>query len=224
MSKPSDWRVLLVKDVLARLRLVLWCPDSSWESARGEIDGQLNEAASVYWSKSVLRGTAGEHPDAAWQEQAWKTARPHDATDRLRIRSTGILSKTGWFDAPTEPPWALRVRRTHPRLHCSIPSRVEPDGRRRSRPPPCNWPQPANESPWSTPTWMRRVSGRCSPGMTASVASCGVTDYLAGTAHPERGSDGVDTEDYHHRSCGRWWRRRRRHLRVSRRPLRSRVH
>ncbi len=38
-SKPGEWRALLVKDVLAQLRLVLWCPDRSWESARGEIDG-----------------------------------------------------------------------------------------------------------------------------------------------------------------------------------------
>ena len=88
MNKSRDWRALLVKDVLARLRLILWCPDRSWESGRREIDGQLAEAATDYWSKSVLRGGTGEHPDAAWQEQAWKTARPHDETDRLR-RSRG---------------------------------------------------------------------------------------------------------------------------------------
>ena len=108
MNKSRDWRALLVKDVLARLRVILWCPDRSWESGRREIDGELNKVASGYWSKSVLRGSSGEHPDAAWQEQAWKTARPHDETDRLRILDRH-LSKSGWFDAPTEPPWSLLV-------------------------------------------------------------------------------------------------------------------
>ena len=113
ISKRRNWRALLVKDVLARLRVVLWCPDRSWESSRREVDEHLNEVASDYWSKSVLPGRDPQHPDGAWQEQAWSAARRHDTTDRLRMLDRH-LSKTGWFDAPTEPPWTLRSKDAPP--------------------------------------------------------------------------------------------------------------
>lgn len=112
-SKRRNWRALLVKDVLAKLRVVLWCPDRSWESSRGEVDEHLNEVASDYWSTSVLQGRDPQHPDGAWQEQAWSAARRHDATDRLRMLDRH-LSKTGWFDAPTKPPWTLRSKDAPP--------------------------------------------------------------------------------------------------------------
>ena len=112
-ARPGSWRVLLVKDVLAKLRIILWCPDRSWESSQREIDEQLKEMACDYWSKSVLRGRDLEHPDGAWQEQAWSAARRHEATNRLRMLDRH-LSKTGWFDAPTEPPWTLRAKDAPP--------------------------------------------------------------------------------------------------------------
>ena len=112
-SKPRKWRALIVKDVLARLRVILWCSDRSWESSRREIDDQLSQVASDYWSKSVLRGRDREHPDGAWQEQAWSAARRHETADRLRMLDRH-LSKIGWFDAPTEPPWALSQKDAPP--------------------------------------------------------------------------------------------------------------
>ena len=196
ISKPGEWRALLVKDVLARLRLVLWCPDGSWESARGEIDEQLREAASVYWSKSVLRGATGVHPDAAWQEQAWNTARPHDATDRLRTMDRH-LSKTGWFDAPTEPPWALREKNASAvALFYSFKGGA---GRSTAL---------AATALQLAATGERVVVvdadldapgvGTLLAGHDGVVASCGVADYLL-EQRILRYSDGVDTEDYHHR-------------------------
>lgn len=109
MNKAGGWRVLLIKDVVAKLRVVLWCPDKSWEAGRREVDEQLDEAASDYWSKAVLRGRKREHPDGAWQEEAWLAGRSHAETGRLRIVDRH-LSKSGWFDAPTEPPWKIRAR------------------------------------------------------------------------------------------------------------------
>ncbi len=109
MNKTGRWRVLLIKDVLARLRVVLWCPDKRWETGSREIDQQLEEAASDYWSKAVLRGHKKEHPDGAWQAEAWQAGRSHVATDKLRTVDRH-LSKSGWFDAPTEPPWKIRAK------------------------------------------------------------------------------------------------------------------
>ena len=28
--KPGTWRILVVKDVLAKIRIVLWCPKKAW--------------------------------------------------------------------------------------------------------------------------------------------------------------------------------------------------
>lgn len=103
----SKWRALLVKDVLAKLRVVLWCPADQWEPARTEINHKLREAATVFWSGSVLQGRTGRHPDAGWQEKAWAQAALHDKGDRLRVLERR-LGKTGWFEAPDAPPWALR--------------------------------------------------------------------------------------------------------------------
>ena len=40
-DKPRSWRILLIKDLFARLRIVLWCPKSHWEAACEEIDQGL---------------------------------------------------------------------------------------------------------------------------------------------------------------------------------------
>lgn len=109
MNKTGDWRILLVKDVLARLRVVLWCPDTSWEASRDEINEQLSAEAPGYWSGSVIRGEKKEHPDGAWQEAAWLAGRSHRETRNLRIADRH-LSKSGWFDAPTDPPWQIRKK------------------------------------------------------------------------------------------------------------------
>ena len=110
-GKPDgrDWRVLLVKDVLAKLRVVLWCPPDQWDRGRAEVDQKLREAATVFWSGSVLQGRTGGHPDAGWQKKVWAQAVPHDEGDRLRVLERR-LGKTGWFEAPDEPPWTAGGR------------------------------------------------------------------------------------------------------------------
>ena len=196
MNKGSDWRVVLVKDVLARLRVILWCPDGSWESARGEIDGQLNEAASVYWSESVLRGTAGEHPDAAWQEQAWEKARPHDATDRLRILDRH-LSKTGWFDAPAEPPWSLRA--TDAPAIALFYSFKGGAGRSTALAATALHLAAAGERVAVLDADLDAPGvGSLLAGYDGTVASYGITDYLL-EQRILREAGGIGTEDYHHR-------------------------
>lgn len=197
-NKSGKWRVLLVKDVIARLRVILWCPEGDWESGRREIHGQLSEAASDYWSKSVLRGRDrdGEHPDAAWQDQAWETAKVHDETDRLRVLDRH-LSKTGWFDAPAEPPWPLRAR-SAPALALFYSFK---GGAGRST--------ALSATALHLAATGERVAvidadldapgvGGLLAGHDGAVASCGVADYLLEyriVGYP----DGVDTEDYHHR-------------------------
>lgn len=105
----SKWRALLVKDVLAKLRVVLWCPARQWERGRAEIDDKLREAATVFWSGSVLQGRTRRHPDAGWQEKAWAQAAPGDEDSRLRVLERR-LGKTGWFEASDEPPWGVSER------------------------------------------------------------------------------------------------------------------
>ena len=195
MNKSDDWRALLVKDVLARLRVILWCPDRSWESGRREIDGQLNEAASVYWSKSVLRGGTG-HPDAAWQEPAWQTARSHDETDRLRILDRH-LSKTGWFDAPAEPPWPLRARDAPAiALFYSFKGGA---GRSTALAATALHLAAAGERVAVLDADLDAPGvGSLLAGYDGAVASCGITDYLL-EQRILGDPDGIGTEDYHHR-------------------------
>lgn len=107
-DKPKC-RVLLVKDVRAMLRVILWCPEPDWESGHDEIDRRLGDVSTHYWSKSVLRGQPCGRQDANWQKEAWRRARNHPETDRLRTLDRH-LAKTGWFDAPAEPPWKVRDR------------------------------------------------------------------------------------------------------------------
>lgn len=99
-------RVLLVKDVRAMLRVILWCPEPEWTSGYDEINCRLGDVASRYWSESILRGQTRDHPDANWQKEAWGKARNYAETDRLRILDRHLV-KTGWFEAPDEPPWKV---------------------------------------------------------------------------------------------------------------------
>lgn len=106
----KSWRVLLVVDVFARLRVVLWCPDpkKNWKAASDELAEKLAAVAGPFWSKTVLEGSKkNELPDGPWQDEAWEEARVVEGTaDRLRVleRHRG---KTGWFEAPPDPPWSL---------------------------------------------------------------------------------------------------------------------
>jgi len=61
-DKPSSWRILLIKDLFARLRVILWCPKSRWEAASVEIDRVLQDEAPTYWTREVLRGSGKNEP------------------------------------------------------------------------------------------------------------------------------------------------------------------
>lgn len=104
-AKGGDWRgrVLLIKDVSARLRAILWGP--SWEEERRAIDEGLRRVSQAYWSGSVLRGRPPERaPDGRWQDDAWRRAGSIEGSGRLRVLERH-LTKPGWFQAPGAPPW-----------------------------------------------------------------------------------------------------------------------
>jgi hypothetical protein len=106
-AKGSAWRVLLIEDVLARLRLILWAPKKEWESARGEVSDGLGLVSSAYWSGDVLKGCKKtDPPDGFWQEEAWSKATPVEGARNLRVLERH-RSKTGWFEAPAAPPWPI---------------------------------------------------------------------------------------------------------------------
>ncbi len=104
------------QDVLAKIRVVLWCPEKAWESGSDEIDRKLQDTCGDYWARSVLQGHNEKHPDGAWQDEAWQQATRRESTKKLRILERH-LTKSGWFDAPPEPPdtlggfdWSLMAR------------------------------------------------------------------------------------------------------------------
>ena len=107
-KKPGRWRILVVKDVLAMIRIVLWCPRKEWASSSNEIDHGLRNTSAEFWSGRVIQGQDRSHPDGAWQDAAWQQAALHESTKKLRILGRH-LTKSGWFEAPAEPPWKLRT-------------------------------------------------------------------------------------------------------------------
>ena len=195
-SQPQEWRALIVKDVLAKLRVILWCSDRGWESSRREIDEQLREVASDFWSKSVLRGQGSKSPDGSWQEQAWSEARQHETTDRLRMLDRH-LSKTGWFDAPTEPPWKLRAKSVPPvALFYSFKGGA---GRSTALAATALHLAAAGERVAVLDADLDAPGvGTLLAGYDGAVSSCGIVDYLLEQrilGNPA----GIDMEDYHHR-------------------------
>lgn len=194
--KPSGkWRVLLVKDVLARLRVVLWCPSDEWESSTAEVDRTLREAATAFWSGNVLRGRTGRHPDAGWQKKAWAQAAPRDEDGRLGVLERR-LGKTGWFEAPDAPPWALRGRAPAIVLFYSFKGGA---GRSTALAAAALQLAAAGERVTVVDADLDAPGvGSLLAGRDGAVASFGVVDYLL-----ERrvGGDGnpLDVGDYHHR-------------------------
>ena len=194
-AKGSKWRALLVKDVLAKLRVVLWCPARQWKRGRTEINDRLREAATVFWSGSVLQGQTGRHPDAGWQEKAWAQAAPRDEGGRLRVLERR-LGKTGWFEAPDAPPWALRGRAPAIVLFYSFKGGA---GRSTALAAAALQLAAAGERVAVVDADLDAPGvGSLLAGRDGAVASSGVVDYLL-----ERrvGGDGnpLDVGDYHHR-------------------------
>lgn len=106
-DKPFSWRILLIHDLLYRLRVILWCPKSRWESASSEIDDELQGASAPYWSGDVLPGCrARDYPDGPWQNDAWDQAKAVPGTNSLRIMERQ-RTKEGWFQPRVAPPWAI---------------------------------------------------------------------------------------------------------------------
>ena len=112
-KRSSSWRILLIKDLFARLRVILWCPKSHWQAASVEIDQGLQDEAPAYWTREVLRGSGkNEPPDGEWQDEAWQQGIPIGDSGGLRVMERQ-RTKEGWFEAPAVPPWtAARGRPT----------------------------------------------------------------------------------------------------------------
>ncbi len=107
-GRSRSWRVLLVSDVRARFRVVLWCPKTHRNSAAEELESLLAEAGGTCWSGDVLQGQAADDlPDGPWQSRVWDEAADVGDVRGLRLVERH-LSKAGWFDAPAEAPWLLR--------------------------------------------------------------------------------------------------------------------
>lgn len=195
-AKPQEWRALIVKDVLARLRVILWCSEGSWESSRREIDDRLSQLAADYWSKSVLRGRDRGHPDGAWQEQAWSAARRHEAADGLRLLDRH-LSKPGWFDAPTEPPWELGARGVPPiALFYSFKGGA---GRSTALAATALHLAAAGERVAVLDADLDAPGvGALLAGYDGAIAPCGIVDYLL-EQRILGNAAGIGTEDYYHR-------------------------
>ena len=201
--KNGQWRVLLVKDVLARLRVVLWCPADQWERGRTEVNDKLREAATVFWSGSVLQGRpkGNRHPDAGWQEKAWAQAAPRDEDGRLRVLERR-LGKTGWFEAPDAPPWAAGGRGARGRKAPAIVlfySFKGGAGRSTALAAAALQLAAAGERVAVVDADLDAPGvGSLLAGRDGAVASSGVVDYLlerriAGDEHA------LDVGDYHHR-------------------------
>ena len=105
-DKGDDCQVLLVTDVSARFSVILWCPDSDWETGRDEIDEGLRSVSPKYWSGRVLHGRSPKHPDGPWQKDAWDQASCGGDADGLRVLERH-RAKAGWFEAPDEPLWSI---------------------------------------------------------------------------------------------------------------------
>lgn len=194
--KPGSWRALLVKDVLAKLRVVLWCSERDWESSRREIDAQLSECASTYWSRVVLRGRDLQHPDGAWQNEAWNAARRHETTGSLRLLDRH-LSKTGWFDAPTDPPWNLRAKDAPPIV--VFYSFKGGAGRSTALAATALNLTAAGERVAVLDADLDAPGvGNLLAGYDGAVASCGITDYLL-EQRISGNPTGIGTDDYRHR-------------------------
>lgn len=109
-DKSGKWRILLIKDVFAKLRTVLWCPKNSRESGCEEINQSLRKVSSAYWSESVLYGQKkDEPPNGPWQDAAWRKAQDVEGVKGLRILERH-RAKTGWFQSPDEPPWTIKKK------------------------------------------------------------------------------------------------------------------
>lgn len=110
--RGEDYRILLVKDVTARLRLILWCPERGRDTAENDLRSGLEASAGEYWSGTILRGLAmTKLPDGPWQNEAWEEA-DETETEKLRILERH-RAKAGWFDAPHQSPWTPNRRAPH---------------------------------------------------------------------------------------------------------------
>jgi hypothetical protein len=110
-DKPRGWRILLVEDAFAMLRLIVWCPkrrEDAVKEVEDELEERLARCSGPYWSRAILFATPQRDPspDREWQEDAWEEALEDPLEPRLRVRDR-VRVKTTWLAAPVEPPWNL---------------------------------------------------------------------------------------------------------------------
>lgn len=106
-GRPSSWRALLVSDVRARFRVILWCPPAARDHVAEELGRWLAKAGGRHWSGDILWGqSSAELPDGAWQERAWREGETIETGVALRALERH-LAKVGWFQGSAEPPWRL---------------------------------------------------------------------------------------------------------------------
>lgn len=203
--KPQreHWRALLVNDVLAKLHVVLWGPSNNdkWESGRAAVDQVLCDAATVFWSGSVLQGRKKRnHPDAGWQETAWTQAKRRDDSDRLRVLERR-LGKTGWFEAPAEPPWTApgKVRGKKPPVIALFYSFKGGAGRSTALAATALQLAAAGERVAVVDADLDAPGvGSLLAGRDGAIASSGVVDYLL-ERRVVGDENALDISDYHHR-------------------------
>lgn len=107
-GRPLSWRVLLVSDVRARFRAIVWCPTTKRAGAAEELACLLAEAGGKHWSGDILEGqSSAELPDGTWQQRAWREGEAVEAGVAVRTLERH-LAKGGWFRCSVEPPWQLR--------------------------------------------------------------------------------------------------------------------
>lgn len=93
-------RVLLVFDVLGKLRLIMW---GRAEREFTGLDTALREACGPWWTGEILDSEDSQQT-AAFTDPLWNAAR-RDAEDARMAVLDRHRNRTGWFLPPREPLW-----------------------------------------------------------------------------------------------------------------------
>ena len=155
MLNCDEWRILVVKDVLAMIRIVLWCPRKEWASSSNEIDLGLRNTSAEFWSGRVIQDRIEAIPTALGKM-------PHGSKPRsMNRRRSSVFSEGTWRSRaglkrlPSHH--GSCERNMSPRSCSSTRSKAASDDRPHSRPRRRIWPPTETESWCSTRISMRRA-------------------------------------------------------------------